>query len=178
MSQLPVGRSLPVSRQDRSMIQSLRRSPYDREILRIGLPADRLVHWSGGSRRGWSIRRGGTCDLCRGRRGRSGWLDRLQRTTSASLWNRDGCARECDHLPSDQGTRRPRPARDPRRSWCLSRHHDTRAPHVVIPLGWGLVGVWTGIVVLMLVRAMTLRWWYGFRFAVPGRDPSPSSPGA
>ena len=49
---------------------------------------------------------------------------------------------------------------------------------VVIPLGWGLVGVWTGIVVLMLVRAMTLWWWYGFRFAVPGRDPSPSSPGA
>ena len=49
---------------------------------------------------------------------------------------------------------------------------------VVIPLGWGLVGVWTGIVVLMLVRAMTLWWWYGFRFAVPERDPSPSSPGA
>jgi putative MATE family efflux protein len=47
---------------------------------------------------------------------------------------------------------------------------------VVIPLGWGLVGVWTGIVVLMLVRAITLWWWYGFRFAVPERDPSPSSP--
>jgi MATE family multidrug resistance protein len=49
---------------------------------------------------------------------------------------------------------------------------------VVIPFGWGLVGVWTGIVVLMLARAMTLWWWYGFRFAVPERDPSPSSPGA
>ena len=49
---------------------------------------------------------------------------------------------------------------------------------LVVPLGGGLVGVWTGIVVLMLVRAMTLWWWYGFRFAVPARDPSPSSPGA
>jgi MATE family multidrug resistance protein len=45
----------------------------------------------------------------------------------------------------------------------------------VIPLGWGLVGVWVGIVVLMLVRATTLWWWYGFRFAVPARDPSPLS---
>ena len=31
------------------------------------------------------------------------------------------------------------------------------------------------IVVLMLVRATTLWWWYGFRFAVPARDPSPLS---
>ena len=48
---------------------------------------------------------------------------------------------------------------------------------LVIPLGWSLVGVWTGIVVLMLVRAMTLWWWYGSRFAAPERDPSPSFPG-
>jgi len=49
---------------------------------------------------------------------------------------------------------------------------------VVIPLGWGLVGVWTGLVVLMLFRAMALWWWYASRFAALGRDPSPSSPGA
>ena len=48
----------------------------------------------------------------------------------------------------------------------------------VIPMGLGLVGVWTAIVVLMLVRAMTLWWWYGFRFASPERGPSPSSQGA
>ena len=48
----------------------------------------------------------------------------------------------------------------------------------VIPMGWGLVGVWAAIVVLMLVRATTLWWWYGFRFAVPGQDPSPWSQGA
>jgi MATE family multidrug resistance protein len=46
---------------------------------------------------------------------------------------------------------------------------------VVIPLGWGLVGVWSGIVILMLVRAMALWWWYASRFAALGRDPSPSS---
>jgi putative MATE family efflux protein len=46
----------------------------------------------------------------------------------------------------------------------------------VIPLGWGLVGVWAAIVVLMLVRATTLWWWYAKRFAMNGRDPSLSSP--
>ncbi len=44
--------------------------------------------------------------------------------------------------------------------------------------GWGLAGVWSAIVALMLVRATTLWWWYGYRFAVRERDPSPSSPGA
>ncbi|MEA3503234.1 MAG: hypothetical protein U9R47_10695, partial [Actinomycetota bacterium] len=46
----------------------------------------------------------------------------------------------------------------------------------VIPLGWGLVGVWAAIVVLMLVRATTLWWWYANRFATNEPDPSPSSP--
>jgi len=45
----------------------------------------------------------------------------------------------------------------------------------VLPLGWGIVGVWVAIVVLMLVRATTLWWWYANRFATTGRDPSPSS---
>jgi putative MATE family efflux protein len=44
--------------------------------------------------------------------------------------------------------------------------------------GWGLVGVWTAIAALMVVRATTLWWWYGSRFAVSEPDPSPSSPGA
>ncbi len=48
----------------------------------------------------------------------------------------------------------------------------------VIPLGWGLQGVWAAIVALMLVRATTLWWWYAHRFAQSGRDPSPSSPAA
>jgi MATE family multidrug resistance protein len=48
----------------------------------------------------------------------------------------------------------------------------------VIPLGWGLVGVWMAIVVLMLVRATTLWWWYLNRFAPNEPDPSLSSPAA
>jgi len=48
----------------------------------------------------------------------------------------------------------------------------------VIPMGWGLVGVWAAIVVLMVVRATTLWWWYADRFAAPGPGPSPSSQGA
>jgi len=48
----------------------------------------------------------------------------------------------------------------------------------VIPFGWGLVGVWAAIVVLMLVRATTLWWWYSHRFAPSEPDPSPSSPAA
>jgi putative MATE family efflux protein len=48
----------------------------------------------------------------------------------------------------------------------------------VIPLGWGLTGVWAAIVVLMLVRATTLWWWYLNGFVTNGRDPSPSSPAA
>lgn len=47
---------------------------------------------------------------------------------------------------------------------------------LVLPMGWGLVGVWTAIVILMLVRATTLWWWYVNRFARSGPDPSPSSP--
>ena len=47
---------------------------------------------------------------------------------------------------------------------------------VVLPMGWGLVGVWTAIVILMLVRATTLWWWYVNRFARSGPSPSPSSP--
>ena len=42
--------------------------------------------------------------------------------------------------------------------------------------GWGLVGVWVGIVALMVVRAMTLWWWYGYRFASSEPGPFPSSP--
>ncbi len=49
---------------------------------------------------------------------------------------------------------------------------------VVIPFGWGLIGVWAAIVVLMLVRATTLWWWYSHRFAPSEPDPSPSSPAA
>jgi len=46
----------------------------------------------------------------------------------------------------------------------------------VIPLGWGIRGVWSAIAVLMLVRATTLWWWYARRFAQSERGPSPSSP--
>jgi len=46
----------------------------------------------------------------------------------------------------------------------------------VIPMGWGLGGVWAGIVTLMAVRAVTLWWWYGHRFGATGPGPSPSSP--
>ncbi len=49
---------------------------------------------------------------------------------------------------------------------------------VVIPFGWGLIGVWAAIVVLMLVRATTLWWWYSHRFAPSEPDPSPSFPAA
>jgi MATE family multidrug resistance protein len=31
---------------------------------------------------------------------------------------------------------------------------------LVLPLGWGLLGVWWGMVTLMLVRALTLAWRY------------------
>jgi len=48
----------------------------------------------------------------------------------------------------------------------------------VIPLGLGLQGVWSAIVVLMLVRAMTLWWWYAYRFGGNAPDPSPSSQAA
>ncbi len=48
----------------------------------------------------------------------------------------------------------------------------------VIPMEWGLVGVWSAIVALMLVRAMTLWWWHAERFASPEPGPSPSSQGA
>ncbi len=34
---------------------------------------------------------------------------------------------------------------------------------LVLPLGWGLAGVWWGIVTLMGVRALTLGWRYGLR---------------
>lgn len=40
---------------------------------------------------------------------------------------------------------------------------------LVIPLGWGLTGVWSGIVVLMGVRAVTLALRYWGRDAGPGR---------
>ena len=46
----------------------------------------------------------------------------------------------------------------------------------VIPLGWGLSGVWAAVIVLMAVRAVTLWWWYSYRFGGFGPDPSPSSP--
>jgi len=36
--------------------------------------------------------------------------------------------------------------------------------------------VWAAIIVLMAVRAVTLGWWYFYRFAVRGPGPSPSSP--
>ncbi|MFW6085053.1 MAG: MATE family efflux transporter [Gemmatimonadota bacterium] len=39
---------------------------------------------------------------------------------------------------------------------------------LVIPMGWGLVGVWWGMVTLMAVRALTLAWRYWF--AWPGTD--------
>jgi len=46
----------------------------------------------------------------------------------------------------------------------------------VIPMGWGLGGVWAAIVMLMAVRAVTLWWWYGHRFVGSGPGPSPSFP--
>lgn len=48
----------------------------------------------------------------------------------------------------------------------------------VVPLGWGLAGVWWGLVTLMATRALTLlRWYLRDPFAV-APDPSPSSPAA
>ena len=44
---------------------------------------------------------------------------------------------------------------------------------LVLPLGWGLVGVWWGMVTLIVMRFLTLGWWYwgrGKRFAVVDRD--------
>ena len=46
----------------------------------------------------------------------------------------------------------------------------------VIPLGWGLAGVWSAIVALMLVRAATLWWWFGHAGPGTERGPYPSSP--
>lgn len=46
----------------------------------------------------------------------------------------------------------------------------------VIPLGWGLAGVWSAIVALMLVRAASLWWWFGHAGPGIGRGPYPSSP--
>jgi putative MATE family efflux protein len=43
--------------------------------------------------------------------------------------------------------------------------------------GWGLAGVWSAILALMLVRATTLWWWYGARFAASEPGPFPSSQG-
>lgn len=43
----------------------------------------------------------------------------------------------------------------------------------VVPLGWGLVGVWYGIAALMLIRACTLGWRYAFSW--PGRDRAPNA---
>ena len=42
---------------------------------------------------------------------------------------------------------------------------------LVIPLGWGLAGVWWAMVVLMVARAVSLWWWYvrGPLGAEPGR---------
>jgi MATE family multidrug resistance protein len=49
---------------------------------------------------------------------------------------------------------------------------------LVIPLGWGLAGVWWGLVVLMAARAATLWWWYVRGPLGAGRDPALSSPAA
>lgn len=46
---------------------------------------------------------------------------------------------------------------------------------VVAATGAELVGVWTSVMILMVVRAIALWWWYSRRFASAGRDPSPSS---
>lgn len=47
---------------------------------------------------------------------------------------------------------------------------------VVIPMGWGLAGVWWGLVVLMVARAGALWWWYVRGPLGAGRDPALSSP--
>ena len=39
---------------------------------------------------------------------------------------------------------------------------------LVIPMGWGLPGVWWGMVALMLVRALTLGWRYWFAWPEAG----------
>ena len=49
---------------------------------------------------------------------------------------------------------------------------------LVIPLGWGLAGVWWGMVVLMVARAATLWWWYVRGPLGAGRGRALSSPAA
>jgi MATE family multidrug resistance protein len=46
---------------------------------------------------------------------------------------------------------------------------------LVVPMGWGLPGVWWGLVALMIARAVTLAWGYGHlvrprRARDPGRE--------
>ena len=50
---------------------------------------------------------------------------------------------------------------------------------LVIPMGWGLAGVWWGLVALMGVRAVTLaaRYWPAGRVFVPSRQPSGAAGG-
>ena len=48
----------------------------------------------------------------------------------------------------------------------------------VVPQGWGLAGVWWGLVVLMATRALTLLAWHLRGPLSVAPDPSPSSPGA
>jgi MATE family multidrug resistance protein len=49
---------------------------------------------------------------------------------------------------------------------------------LVIPMGWGLAGVWWGLVVLMVARAVTLSWWYVRGPLGAGRGRALSSPAA
>lgn len=49
---------------------------------------------------------------------------------------------------------------------------------LVIPMGWGLAGVWWGLSVLMAVRTVTLWWWYARGPLGAGRGRALSSPAA
>jgi MATE family multidrug resistance protein len=49
---------------------------------------------------------------------------------------------------------------------------------LVIPMGWGLAGVWWGLVVLMAARTATLWWWYVRGPLGAARGRALSSPGA
>jgi putative MATE family efflux protein len=46
---------------------------------------------------------------------------------------------------------------------------------VVLPFGWGLAGVWWGVVVLMAIRAAALAWWHRIGPLAPARDRFPWS---
>ena len=64
------------------------------------------------------------------------------------------------------------------RSMVVSSVVGLVALSLVLPMGWGLAGVWWAIVVLMIGRAATLLWWQLNGPLAASQDPSPGFPEA